>query len=371
MPKLKRFYKKKKIDTKNILISFAVIIGILMVVVISKSYAIYKLQQNYDVIKNEIGKFSTGDVKVAVLVDGEETNIFPSYETNYKVESIDCTNGVTASFDVENWQINIADMSATSTKCTVSFNSKETNEITPVNYTKTELLALNEEYQNIAYESVKAQLLNDIYPIGSIYTSTEDDTVQKVHDRFGGTWVRYAADTTLVGYEEGTNEVNSTGGSKTVTLTEANLPAHTHSISHTHTTSTGTVASSGAHTHTTTAASTTSMSLTASGGAHTHSIYMAQRYTIGGTAYAATSKNTSGAAANSNLMDSSGAHTHTVTGTVNIPALSIASSGAHTHTIPELTTNSQSTTTSGSTGSGTAVNVQNPYTVVYMYKRTA
>jgi len=69
----------------------------------------------------------------------------------------------------------------------------------------------------------------------------------------------------------------------------------------------------------------------------------------------------------------SGAHTHSVTGSLAIPALSIASSGGHTHTVPSLSTKDQSTKTSGGAGYDstniTAVNVQNPYIVVYMYKR--
>ena len=223
MPKLKKFNKNKNsgITLKHIVYSSFIIIGILSMFVVYKSYAIYKLEKKYDLIQSKIGTYTMGDVRVAVLVDGKETDTFPTYETNYKVESIECTNGVTATFDVENWQLNIVDMSATSTKCTVSFNSKETNEITPVNYTKTELLALNEEYQNVAYKNLKTQLVDDIYPIGSIFMTTDKEnygTADQVNEKLGGTWVRYATDTTLVGYKDGGNEVNYTDGSKTTTI---------------------------------------------------------------------------------------------------------------------------------------------------------
>ena len=55
--------------------------------------------------------------------------------------------------------------------------------------------------------------------------------------------------------------------------------------------------------------------------------------------------------------DINGAHTHNVTGNVTIPA---------------MTTDSISTTTSGSAGSSTptAINVQDPYVTVYMWRRT-
>ena len=118
--KLQKFKKiQKNNNTKNIFISLVVIIVILSVFVVYKSYAIYKLEKKYDIIQSKVGTFPKGDLQVSVLVDGQETNTFPTYQDNYYVESIDCSNGVTATFDVENWQINIADMSATSTKCTI------------------------------------------------------------------------------------------------------------------------------------------------------------------------------------------------------------------------------------------------------------
>ena len=54
----------------------------------------YKMQKEFDVIKTQIGSYTMGDIRVAVLVDGKETDTCPSYETNYKVERIECSNGV-------------------------------------------------------------------------------------------------------------------------------------------------------------------------------------------------------------------------------------------------------------------------------------
>ena len=342
MVRLNKF-KEKKIKSKNIIISFAIIMLFMIVVLISKSYAIYKMQKEFDVIKSQIGTFTNGDVNIAVLVDGKETNEFPSYETNYKIESVECTNGVTGSFDVENWQVTIADMKATSTKCTVSFNSNETNEITPINMSKKDLIALNEEYQNVAYNNLKTQLLNDTYPVGSIYMSTEDDTVEKVQTKFGGTWVKYSSGTTLVG-DDGTNYITNdsskgSGGSKTVTLTDKNLPNHTH----------------------TTPSTNLNNGVAENGGEHTHHVYLYDGGYSGGitipaetmylqvsarlwTASEITNKNQ----ARAGLTTAGGAHTHTVTGT-----------------IPAMTTNSCTNCSSS------PINVESPYTVVYMYKRTA
>ena len=295
MLKLRKF-KERKLTNKNIMISFVTIIVLLITLVFSKSYAIYKMQKEFDVIKSKIGTFTNGDVKVAVLVDGKETNEFPSYETNYKIESVECTNGV-------------------STKCTVSFNSKETNEKKPINMSKKEILALNDEITNMA----AATILDKVYPVGSIYMSTEDDTVEKVQNKFGGTWVRYAEDTTLVGYKENTNKVNDTGGSKTVTLTTNNLPSHSHVIP----------------------------SLNGKTVALNHFTK------LNGTGdYAVNAGGSTSAITLGDSINSSIAHW-----TLEIPSLSL--------------TTTESNTTTCTNCSANPINVQNPYTIVYMYKRTA
>ena len=361
MLKLRKF-KKRKLTNKNIMVSFAILIGFLSIGYLSKSYAIYKMQKEFDVIKSKIGTFTNGDVKVAVLVDGKETNEFPSYETNYKIESVECTNGVTGSFDVENWQVTIADMKATSTKCTVSFNSNETNEITPINMSKKDLIALNEEYQNVAYNNLKTQLLNDTYPVGSIYMSTTDDTIEKVQNKFGGTWVRYAADTTLVGYKENTNKVNDTGGSKTVTLTTDNLPSHSHSF-----TPSGNVSSSFTGSQVTTSATDTNHAHAFSGTTDNASVGEVLKYYGGDRSYGI---NTSWPGAYNGQYGSVG-HTHTFSGITG----GMNQNSSHTHTVTAKGSVSSSfkgaAGTTGTTGKGTSFSIQNPYTVVYMYKRTA
>ena len=229
---LKKFKDTRNNKTKNIIVSLVVIIVILSLFTIYRSYAIYKLEKKYDVMQAKIGSFTKGDLQVSVLVDGVETNTFPTYEDNYYVENINCTNNVTATFDVENWQINIADMNATSTKCTISFDSHKTNSVTPINMSKKQLLALNDTITNTA----AAVILDKVYPVGAIYMSTEDDTVAKVQAKFGGTWEKYAEGKTLI---SANNEypINTTGGSASEaytpvgtvnphTLTIDEIPSH-------------------------------------------------------------------------------------------------------------------------------------------------
>lgn len=69
-------------------------------------------------------------------------------------------------------------------------------------------------------------LINLIYPVGSIYISTNNLSPQ---DFFGGTWEAFATGRTLVGIDTSQTEFNSvgkTGGAKAHTLTVAQMPQH-------------------------------------------------------------------------------------------------------------------------------------------------
>lgn len=67
------------------------------------------------------------------------------------------------------------------------------------------------------------------YPVGSIYTSVV--STNPATTLGFGTWAAFGAGRVLVGVDTGQTEFDSveeTGGSKTHTLTEAEIPAHTH-----------------------------------------------------------------------------------------------------------------------------------------------
>ena len=76
---------------------------------------------------------------------------------------------------------------------------------------------------------LKTDLLNFFYPVGSIYISTSSENPGST---FGGTWAQIkdtfllAAGDTYTASQAGT--LAPVGGAATVTLAEANIPAHTH-----------------------------------------------------------------------------------------------------------------------------------------------
>lgn len=182
------------------------------------------------------------------------------------------------------------------------------------------------------------------YPIGSIYITTTNTNPSTT---IGGTWESFATGRTLVGVSsDGT--VGTTGGSSSVTLTTAQMPAHTHSF-----TASGSVSST--FTGTTANVSTNAAS-------HTHTLPIIKSsaestsYGIvsGGTSTFGTRVICADRSNNWTLSDTSDAHYHTYKASGTVKSTFTGTKG-----------------NTSNTGSGTAFSVLNPYITVYMWKRTA
>ena len=96
-----------------------------------------------------------------------------------------------------------------------------------------ELYSIADKYDELKTKisSLKSDVINEMYPVGSIYISTDIKTASAVATKLGGTWEAYGSGRTLV--SSGSNGVTnytagSTGGSSTTTLSTSNLPSHTH-----------------------------------------------------------------------------------------------------------------------------------------------
>ena len=163
-------------------------------------------------------------------------------------------------------------------------------------------------------------LINTIYPVGSIYMSVNSTNPSVL---FGGTWEQIK-DTFLLATGD-TYANGSTGGEATHTLTENEMPSHTHiQNSHNHT--------QNAHNHTQ--------------NPHSHTIGSLTRYDISGKGIAAVGDG---------YGNTQNYHT-----------------GSTTTTNKEATaTNNPQTATNQNTGGGQAHNNMPPYLTVYMWKRTA
>lgn len=159
--------------------------------------------------------------------------------------------------------------------------------------------------------------IKTLYPVGSIYMSVNATNPSAY---FGGTWVAWGAGRVPVGINTADgnfNTVEKTGGAATVTLTTAQMPAHTHTF-------------------------TGSSATTSSKGAHTHNVGRDGDGASGSSTYTVHSAGMSGAGGTSPTN----------------------SAGAHTHTLTAKGTNAN-------TGGGGAHSNLQPYIVCYMWKRTA
>lgn len=261
-----------------------------------------------------------------------------------------------------------------------------------------------------AVNAAKINVLQTVFPVGSIYTSYNISTNPATLLGFG-TWAAIQ-ERMLIGASSA-YPATTTGGEATHAITVAEMPAHSHTGStasagaHTHT---GTAASSGSHAHTaytyangwhshTATTSTTgahkhtrgTMEITGTfgTGANTPSIFIydtsgafenvgaeGNRYASATTNKDRTSKikltasrswtgetSSNGNHNHSLTTSTDGSHTHTVTVDMNgahTHSVSVTSAGTHTHTV-----------TVSNTGGGSAMSLLPPYVAVYMWCRTA
>ena len=210
-----------------------------------------------------------------------------------------------------------------------------------------------------------------IYPIGSIYTSVSPTSPATL---FGGTWERFGNGKVLAGVDESDDAfktVEKTDGSKTHTIAVGNLPSHAHTY-----TPSGTIGNTGggkSHTHS--VSNTSATRYTNNTGAHTHSWSTKWRYGhVSSREWPLVGTGHNGGSDGDYKPNttSAGSHSHTVTDyyantTTGDHTLTVDQMPSHNHTF----TGTASSTTGCTDCNGTALNTQDPYITVYMWKRTA
>jgi len=122
---------------------------------------------------------------------------------------------------------------------------------------------------NGTYEE-QANTLLTVYPVGCVYTSIVSTNPSSL---FGGTWVAFGAGRVLVGLDSSDSDFNSTeetGGAKTHELTEAQMPEHTHGVTHTTVTEKVTGSYDGNRTHSNLNANASTETTTTTGSGNEH-----------------------------------------------------------------------------------------------------
>ena len=260
--------------------------------------------------------------------------------------------------------------------------------------------------------SLVSDLLNRVYPVGSIYMSAVNVSPASF---LGGTWQAIEQGRMLMAAGSSW-QAGTTGGAAYHALTVQEMPAHDHSATetaaggHTHGASTG---SAGAHAHsgsTNNAGNHYHTGTTNGAGSHSHTrgsmnITGSQAFhgintsasvlEGGGNGALYPSAITSGypkwgvgsgtqgygqinfdaSRSWTGSTSTDGSHTHSYSTSwsgLHAHSLSIASAGAHTHSVAIAAAGAHThAITIGKTGSGAAFSILPPYIAVYMWRRTA
>lgn len=93
--------------------------------------------------------------------------------------------------------------------------------------------SINSNELKIILNELKTELISSMYPIGSIYITTNEENPKEL---FGGEWERYAQGRTLIGAGEETDSrgekmkflIDEMGGEYKHQLTESELASHSH-----------------------------------------------------------------------------------------------------------------------------------------------
>ncbi len=117
--KLEKFDRNKK--KKRIVI--ASILGILLIVggiTLYRTFALYEEKLEFNVLKGRIPDFTSGDITLAMTLDGEAIDIYPEGR-EYRVKTT--CEGAEGTWDYSTWSINIGNIINTKVKCGIDFES--------------------------------------------------------------------------------------------------------------------------------------------------------------------------------------------------------------------------------------------------------
>lgn len=111
--------KKKELYLKYGLSIFALVLVLSTIVY----FAFSKLtsQDEREVIRTTVAEFTYEPIKkIAFINDVYVSGGFPSKDTGLTLKSVSCTNGATATFDLDSWSLNVTN-GVSKTKCSIYF----------------------------------------------------------------------------------------------------------------------------------------------------------------------------------------------------------------------------------------------------------
>ena len=161
---------------------YGTVLSLILIVTISIIYFTYsKFTSTNEVTAYEttVEPFIKNDYFIASYIDGEWSNEIPGKDDGYVVDKIVCDNGATATWDNEEWGINIRNATQ-KIKCSVYFIVKPvsvTEKITTLATTDATNFATDDTDDNIRY--IGSDPNNYIYFNCSDYSNQSDSTCEK------------------------------------------------------------------------------------------------------------------------------------------------------------------------------------------------
>ncbi len=122
--KLEEFTKNKK-QKRIVIVSVVGLILLIGAIVFYRTFALYEERLELNLLQGKVPEYTSGDVKIAAIIDGNLSSTIPGKEDGYAFESATCDNGATARWDDTNWEVIIGGLSKTKTNCTLNFVTKK------------------------------------------------------------------------------------------------------------------------------------------------------------------------------------------------------------------------------------------------------
>ncbi len=143
---LKRFNKDKKIKYSIVLLILSTVLIIFVVLLrIYKTFAIYKIDKEYDLIVSKIGDFRGLNLITKYYINGIENSNIPT-DKNYEVY-VTCDNA-NGSWNYNNWKLNIEDATKYKVNCEIDFYEKYV--LASANSTTSTIVANYSNIENIS-----------------------------------------------------------------------------------------------------------------------------------------------------------------------------------------------------------------------------
>jgi len=122
--KLKEFdfkLPRDEVRKKKIMFTSISVIALILIVTIVSTFAYYQSIENQNPINTSVGEFSSGDLILALTIDGVPSNTFPTKGSGYVANSVTCDKGATGVWNNSEWNIEVGNLTQSKTTCNISF----------------------------------------------------------------------------------------------------------------------------------------------------------------------------------------------------------------------------------------------------------